>query len=229
MKFAPLIAILSFAALLAGCAAPIQQPVPMYPTALKTQGTKVGVAMSTLPKVDTNFPGASCLLCLAAASMANSSLTKHSQTLPSSDLNRVRGELANILRKKGHEVVMIPESVKLDNLPKLDAVPNKARQDFSSLRKQYGIDKLVVIEIAELGFTRSYSAYIPTSDPKAVVSGKAYLVNLADNSYEWYQPVRVEKSANGAWDEAPAYPGLSNAYFQAIEGAYDILTQPFAN
>jgi hypothetical protein len=222
-------ALVASSLLLGGCASPPQPPLTLSSTALPSPGARIGVAMSPLPKVDTSFPGASCLLCMAAASVANSSLTTHTQTLPSDDVARLKGEVAALLRKKGQNVTVIDEAIKTSDLPKLDGGPNKSPRDFSALRAKYQVDKLLVIEVGELGITRSYATYIPSGDPQGVVAGTAYLVNLADNSYEWYLPIRQVKSAAGKWDEAPKFPGLSNAYFQAVEGARDAILQPFAN
>ena len=228
MKKSLFMAVMASMLLLAGCAAPPQQPVSLSKSVLQSQGNKIGVAMLAPAKPDTNFPGANCLLCLAAASMANSSLTTHTQTLPTDDLLRLKADVAEALRKKGQAVTVIDEPIKLGDLPKLDTAPNKSRIDFSSLRKKHGIDRLLIIDIAELGVTRSYASYIPTSDPQGVVSGVGYLVNLNDNSYEWYLPLRQVKSAAGKWDEAPSFPGLTNAYFQAVEGTRDAVLQPLS-
>jgi hypothetical protein len=54
------------------------------------------------------------------------------------------------------------------------------------------------------------------------------MVNLKTNAYEWFDTVQVSRSADGKWDEAPAFPGLTNAYFQAIEQAKDRFKAPFA-
>lgn len=229
MKKLLIFGLVALSLLLGGCASAPQQPIALSGSALPSPGTRIGVAMSALPKVDTSFPGASCLLCIAAASLANSSLTAHTHTLPSDDLARLKTDVAELLRKKGQNVTVIDEAIKIGDLPKKDGGPNKSERDFSALRTRYQIDKLLVIEVGELGITRSYAAYIPSGDPQGVVAGTAYLVNLADNNYEWYLPVRQVKSAVGKWDEAPKYPGLSNAYFQAVEGARDAVLQPFAH
>jgi hypothetical protein len=106
-------------------------------------------------------------------------------------------------------------------------VPNTARKDFSALKKKHNLDKILVINISSLGIWRNYSAYIPNGDPKAVVKGQGYLVNLKSNTYDWYQPVDVAKSAGGKWDEEPKFPGLTNAYFQAIELGKDVFLKTF--
>jgi hypothetical protein len=211
-----------------GCATPPQAPIPLAPQALKTAGTRIGVAMAPVPKVDTHLPGASCLLCLAAASVANSGLTRHAGTLPLEELPRLRLDLAERLRKQGLEAIVIEQDVKLDDLPAVSAQePNRARRNFASLGEKYKLDKLLVIEITALGFQRTYSAYIPTGDPKSLFRASGYIVNLKDHTLEWYQPVEILKSAEGPWDEPPQYPGLTNAYFQALEMGQDSLRKPF--
>lgn len=230
MKFRLVLSAVAAALILTGCATPPQEPVALAATSLAAKGGRIGVAMSPLPQVDTSFPGAGCLLCLAAASMANSSLTTHTKTLPAEDVARIKTEVAELLRKKGQEVTVIEEALKVDDLPNASASgPNLARKDYSALQRKYQLDKLLVIEIGELGITRPYASYIPTGEPQGVVSGKGYLINLKDNSYEWYLPLRQVKNATGNWDEAPAFPGLSNAYFQAIEAARDSVLKPFNN
>jgi len=53
-------------------------------------------------------------------------------------------------------------------------------------------------------------------------------VNLGSNAYDWYLPVNVLRSAEGVWDEPTAFPGLTNAYFQALELGKDSYLNPFA-
>ncbi len=220
----------SCAVFLTGCATAPQSAVALSSTAFAAKTTRVGVSMTALPKADTSFPGAACLLCLAAASMANSTLTAHTQTLPTDDLSKVKAELAERIRKQGLDVVLIDDVIKFDDLPSSGAnAPNFASKSFAGLQQKYKLDKLVVIDIAQLGISRSYAQYFPTGEPQGFVRGSAYLVNLKDNAYEWYLPISQLKSASGKWDEPTTFPSLSNAYFQAIELARDSLLQPFSN
>jgi hypothetical protein len=228
MKIRFAAALLVVSALLGGCATKPQSSVPLSSELLSSKSAKIGVAMTALPKVDTAFPGAGCLLCMAAASLANQSLTAHFQTLPQDDLARLKADMVKALRAKGLDASAIDEPLDLKNLPSLSSSqPNFATKDFSSLKAKYKIDKLLVIEITSLGATRNYSAYIPTSDPKAVVSGTGYIVNLSSNALEWVKYVNIQKSADQKWDEPPKFPGLTNAYFQAIELSRDGFTKPF--
>lgn len=209
---------------LSGCVTPPQQFVQLDPKVLDAKSGRVGVAMAVLPPVDTYFPGASCLLCIAAASATNSTLTAHAQTLPRDDLPNIKNTVADLLRKKGMMVTVIEEDINMETLTDVSN-PGKdvARKDFSPLRKKYDIDKLVVIHIRELGFIRTYSAYFPTSEPKGYLSGAGYIVNLSNNTYDWYLPVLVTRSPGTGWDEPPKFPALTNTYFQALEMGKDAI------
>jgi hypothetical protein len=166
---------------------------------------------------------------MAAAAMANSSLTAHTQALSTEELKSVKADLAGLIRKKGAEAKVIDEELDVAALPDYGTKgPDLAPKDFSSLQQRYAIDKVLVVEIGALGMVRAYSNYFPTSDPKAVLSGRGYIVNLRNNAYEWFVAVNVTKSAEGSWDEPPDFPGLTNAYFQALELGKDALLQPFS-
>jgi len=210
---------------LAGCAVAPQQPIAMAPTSLDK--ARVGVVMTPLPKVELNLPGAGCLLCMAAASMANSTLSTYTATLPYEDLPKLKNQVAQSLAKRTKDVVVIDEPLDLKTLPDATGTgPNLPRKDFSSLQKKLGVDKLMVIEVSAVGMERVYSGYIPTGEPKSIVAGSAYMVNLSNNTYEWYHPVRVMRAADGKWDEPPKFPGLTNAYFQALELGKDEFLRP---
>lgn len=230
MKFRFGLVIAAAAVFLTGCATPPQNPVSIGANTFAEKGLRVGVVMNKMPKVDTSFPGAGCLLCMAAASVANSSLTTYTQSLPADDLVRLKTDIAEALKLKGQVPVVIDEAIMVGDLPNASStVPNAARKDYSSFKSKYQLDKLLVVYFQEVGITRPYSSYVPVGDPKGVVSGASYIVNFKDNSYDWYLPVLKLKGAQGPWDEAPKFPGLSNAYFQAVEEARDAILQPLAN
>ncbi len=227
-RIASLLAGLASILLLAGCAVTRQEPLAFKTTALQSPA-RIGVAMTPLPAVDTWFPGASCLLCLAAASASNSSLTDHARTLPRDDLSGLKVELAQRLAAKGINAQVIETDLDVKALPDASTKgPNLADKDFKALQDKYGVDKIVVISLSNIGFERTYSAYFPTAEPKGAIQGVAYMVDLGSNAYDWYQPLSVRKAAEGQWDEAPKFPGLTNAYFQAIELSKDEVLRPFS-
>ena len=216
------------AILLPGCATSPQAPVPLVLSESVPKNARIAVASTAMPKVNTFFPGANFLLCLAFAEASNGSLTRHTQQLPHEDLPQLKEKIAALLREKGGEVIVANEPLDISKLPKNSKkAENAAPHDFTTLAKKYDVQKLVVVEIQMLGMVRDYSAYIPTSAPRAVMVGHGYMVNLSDNRYEWFAPVNVARSAEGNWDEAPRFPGLSNAYFQVIEAGKEAYLEPF--
>lgn len=225
MKARFLTALLVASSLLAGCASAPQTPVQL--AAGSTKGVKIGIAMTPLPKTDTNLLGAGCLLCIAAASVANSTLTDYTRTLPQEGLPELKSRLAKALRAQGAEVTVIEEPLDIDKLPKSGAKGNNiAEKNFASIKQKYQVDKLLVVNVYMVGMVRTYANYIPTSDPKATFKATGYIVDLASNTYDWYLPVDVTKSADNVWDEPPKFPGLTNAYFQALEVGEESFLKP---
>jgi hypothetical protein len=215
---------------LGGCATPPQQAVPLSSTSLAGSSGRVGVVMSALPAVDTAFPGANCLLCIATAATIGSKLTDHARTLKAGELSTLPKEALQVLGKRGVTTVDIPAAFQLETLPDHPGAgtPNVARKSFASFRSAHNVEKLLVIDIGFVGFERTFAAYVPTADPKALVAGAVYLVNLTNNTYEWYQPIAIRRSSDGAWDEPPTYPGLTNAFYQALELTRDSVLKPLA-
>lgn len=212
--------------LLAGCATKPQTPIGLPAETWHQGHTKVGVVMTDLPKTDFTYPGAGCLLCMAAASMANSTLIDYTRTLPNDELKGLKQEIADLLVRNKQDARLIEAPLNLKALPDFPHKPDYAPKDFSSFASQYDIDLLYVVQIDSLGISRNYSAYVPTGDPKGTVTGAGYLVDLHTNKYQWFEPVAISKTADGAWDEPPKFPGLSNAYFQAVEQARDVFKKP---
>jgi hypothetical protein len=228
MNLFRLVASIFCAVVLTACATR-QEPVSFNTATLKVEN-RIGVVLTSVPKVDLTLPGASCLLCYAVASAANSSLNKHTQALPTTDVLNFKDELASVLRKKGLNATAIAEPLYVPSLPDFSGkAANVATKDFSSFQKKHGFDKLLVIDITALGVERTYATYVPTGAPRAYLVGTGYLVNLSNNTYEWYLPLQTFRAAEGNWDEPPTFPGLTNAYFQVIEVSKDELLKPFSN
>lgn len=202
---------------LSACSVVPQKDVALDPSAFKTSN-RIGVAMTELPKVDLALPGAGCLLCIAAATAMNATLNTYTKSLSYEDLPQLKTQLVQALSKKGQTAVLIEEPLDVSSLPDMSSKgPNIAIKDYSALKAKYNVDKVLVVNISALGLQRSYSSYVPTGAPFAYLNGTGYIINLANNTYEWYKPVQVSQGADGAWDEAPKFPGLTNAYYQTLE------------
>lgn len=221
------IAVAALAIFLGGCAVKPQLPVTLDKQTLGTSAGRVGVVMTALPKVDIYLPGANCLLCYAVAHATNATLGQHTNTLPQDDLPQLKNQIAQRLRSKGTDAIVIEGDLNLESLPsRTDEGSNLAKKDYSQLRTKYNVDKLLVVSIDQLGMERQYASYVPNGDPKAVVRGVGYLVNLKNNTYEWYAPINILRASDRGWDEPPKFPGLTNAYFQALEAGKDVVLKP---
>lgn len=208
--------------LCAGCASTPQQPIQLAPSKL-TAGDKVGIVMTAVPDSRMTYPGASCLLCLAAAAAANSSVSAHSKTFGTDDLKSLKSIVKHRLQSQGVEVVVIDTPVNLKKLPKLKNSKdlNRSRYSFEKYKKSHGITHLAFIDINFAGLSRAYSAYIPTSAPQAAISGVTYMVDLETHTYLLYHPISQYLFANGEWKQKGSYENLSNAYYQAVENVRD--------
>ena len=129
-----------------GCAT-VQQPIPLTGNILAPhKSERVGVGMTALPNIDVYLTGADCLLCIAVAKVANSSLTKHAKTLTYEDLTSLKDKMGDLIRNKGSNVIVVTENIDIDVLSKFDGSgPNVAKYDFRPLKQKYGVDKLVII------------------------------------------------------------------------------------
>lgn len=214
--------------LLTGCATPPHKPVAMEQNYLQQGTKKVGVIMTEMPRPDVHLPGADCLLCIVAAEIGNSTLSSHVDTLIPDDFKLIESDLVKQLKAKKVDVVAIEDNLKLSELSEFNSdIEGAPRHDYRKLSNKYGINHLLVIDINTIGMLRKYSSYIPIDDPRAVVTGVSYLVDLSNNTFKWYKHINVNKSANGNWDEPPAFPALTNAYYQAIETGRETILAEF--
>jgi hypothetical protein len=231
MRRAGVLCALVLSALLAGCGTKPQLPVELAPgtfAAAKAKGAKIGVVMAELPKPDTQFPGANCLLCIGVANAAHSAMNKEVQSFSTAELLPLPADIVALLRKQGLDAVLIQEPLKLADLPDLGASDptNKARKNYGSLKDKHKIDKLLVVQVTTLGVWRSYALYVPTDPPRAVLYGDVQLIDLGTHALDWYLPLSLSRAAEGAWDEPPKFPGLANAYFQVLETGMDMIKKP---
>jgi hypothetical protein len=222
-------AVTALTVLMAGCATPPQAPIAWNSTAIKAAPGKVGVVMSSLPAPNTQFPGASCLLCIAFAEAANSEMTAHVKTLSLNDLKALSNDVAVQLRKQGLDVTVFPEPLAIDSVPERNSPSEgEARRDFASLRAKLNVDRLLVLDFPVVAVQRNYSAYIPQGAPFAAVRGTASMVDLRNNKLLWNQQVGAVVTPQDKWDEPPKFPGVTNAWYQALENAKDSVVKALA-
>ncbi len=213
---------------LVACASVPQQPAVDLPADyFKQSPGRIGVVMAPVPAPDTQFPGADCLLCYATASAMNGSLTTAVKAWPVEDVSALKTEMVTLLRARGVQAIALDQPLQLDTLPDRQAELGFARKSFAALAKSASVDRLLVINVQALGAWRNYASYIPTGAPQAVFKGEAYLVDAGTDRLEWFDRIDLALAAEGEWDEAPKFPGLSNAYFQVLEKGKDRIKKSF--
>jgi hypothetical protein len=210
------------AVLFAGCASNPMLPLPLADGFYNQNTAKVGLYFDELPKTNTTFPGAGCLLCLAAAAAANSSLTGYVKTLPQTEIASIPQEVMEILTANNVSAIAIDTPINFKKLKKVkakNAGAYFAPQDMRPLKQQLNIDQLLVIDFNFVGVQRNYSSYIPNGSPQASIQGLVYLVDLTTNTYTMYQPINWLVPVQGEWDEPPSFPGVTTAYYDALDRA----------
>jgi len=207
-----------FVLTIAGCATKPQGPLAFNEKAMDARQNAVGIAIGPLPKVQVNYPGADCLLCIGVAMAMNSSLEKHAEQLEAEDLKSLKAEIEKIFANRGFKTVALPVETLTKKYPKKDPqVDDHAKSDYSELKGEHKVDKVVLISINRIGFDRRFANYFPTSPPFAVAKGNVSLIDLNTNRYLAYKDIDLTVASKGEWDEPVKFPGLTSAYYEAIE------------
>jgi len=213
---------------LLGCAATPAEPVVLEPGTWSQSVRKVVLFSEDIPEPSVQTPGAGCLLCVATARAIVSSIAEHFETLSSDEMKGLPTELTTLL--ESHNIVVVEGNTEdLKSLPKNKGKkPGYTSKDYSALAQSYGASHVLVLEIFNLGAVRNFSSYVPTGAPVGAVKGQVSLIESTTNQYLWYLPLDVTVNASGQWDEPPTYPGLTNAFYQAMAMAKEKVLKPLA-
>lgn len=205
---------------LTACASTPFNPIKMDQNLYQNKDATVGVYIVAPDKVDTYLDGASCLLCYAAAAAANGSLTKHMKTLDVNDFTAIKTDLVEILQEKGMNAQLVEAKLALTKLKKFKPKSaGFAEQDYTPLKAAAGVDKLLILQVNMLGAQRFYNGYVPTSSPSGAVSAKMFMVDLTSNKLELDQRINERVAVEGEWDEPTSFPGVTSAFYEAVERA----------
>lgn len=219
IKQVKILAIVAVSIVLTACGATPQPTVSLLSNTLPNQEQTIGLAF--IPPKDeatTHIYGAGCLLCYGVASALTSSLDKHLESNVTTDeLIAIKDLVKSKYEQRFAKVIELNLPKPVDKLPKFKGELGFAERDFKTLKNQLGVDVLVVFEVSEHGAFRSFSNYVPNGDPQGYVSGILYAVDLNDNKYIQYQPIRVTVQPPGEWDEPDTFPTFTTSYYQAIE------------
>lgn len=215
-------------AVITGCAA-VQEPLSVDQSIFEEETrNRVAIVMTPLPEPDVLFPGAGCLLCVLTAEGLHTSLSTHTDTLDGSEFKLSKTQLAERLREKGVDPIVVDEPLTLSDLTKFTSkTENSAAYDFSEFAAAYDADYVVVIAVSGYGFAREFASYVPTTEPVAIFNAKGFMIDPSSNTYVWYQEFDMAKGVEGDWNQAPDFPKLTNAFHQLLAEARDSVLAEF--
>ncbi|WP_347329944.1 hypothetical protein [Marinimicrobium locisalis] len=216
-----LILLLTFIAIGTGCATAPRDPIALT-NGYYDEPARVAIYQKSFPETARmTMPGASCLLCLAAAAVANDAVSGHTKTLSTDELSIAVKGLQGTLEERGMDVEWVNIEEPMQRLPKFKSPKESGypKKDYRALREVVDADHLMVIEFGHIGVERTYSNYVPTSSPQGAVTGTLYMVDLNTNEYYLFDPIHIRVPVEGDWKEPPSFPGVTMAYFEALERA----------
>jgi len=212
--------------LLAGCATN-QPPVAMDQNFWNEKNDTIGVAMNETPTPSVRMVGQQGFLDVAFNNAMAEELKAKVATWDASSMDGLKETVASDLEQQGFSVVTIQKPFNYNDYEKnRGAEEGYLEIDVTPLKQRYDIDKLIILS-SSAGTSRSYYGMIPTSDPVALSSVSTVVVDLDDNRLVYFEPTQVTKPASGDWDEAPDYPNLTNAFYQALDESQQITLAPF--
>lgn len=203
----------------------LQGCVAMKPTTLpenfwKEHGRKVAVNVENLPKPTSTKLGSQGLLDAAINEAMSNGWDAHVESMVFEPYSELSEQFVTKLNKLGFEAT--PTQLKLTGLPPYKATPAQKKvavfnQDLSKAPDLKDKDYLLLVSVRAFGTARSYYGFVPLSDPNGYFTGYITVVDVKSNEIKWWKDVVVNKATEKPWDQAPAYPNLSQAIDQAVE------------
>jgi len=195
----------------------------------------IGVVVGSIPQPSAHKGGNQGLLDMAINNSNASDLEDHLKTLDVSSINGLALKMSKYLKGKGLKVKAFKNTLDLDALADFEAENNDAKKiyyankDYRALKKKYGVDKLLVINIVRIGTLRTYYGFLPTGDPSGLSHLGGYVVDLSSNQLEWKQSVVNQIPHNAAeWDAPPKFDALTKAMYTAFKQSKSMLFNHFA-
>ena len=222
--------ILLFLLTLSGCATTSQPNISQYPN-WDDKSMVIGVAIA-----DTATPTAyksSHLGVLETTITPNTQELKlHLKTLDISNINDIASKLTKLLKSRGLKVKNLTNKLDLNSLSEFDNKKSNSSYcelDHRKFKSRYGIDKLVVINIKQIGTIRNYYGFVPLDEPRGLSHLDGYIVNLDTNQLEWKQNV-IKKTKNNSdnWNSASKFEGLTKAIYLSFDQAKNTFLNYFA-
>ncbi len=214
-----------FALIITGCAS-VQKPVELDLTKWQANETEVAILVKPLPKPYTHKVGSQGLLDVAINNATASGMTKVVSKIDLSEFYSIKTDLSRYISDQNVKVTVLEEDYKLPKLAEFEGKENFTKVDYRVLKDQLKVDQLLVVEVTQLGTVRNYYGFIPTSLPRSSFVGVGQLIDLSTNEILWHNPVFLEKSIQGKWDEK-GYPNVIKAIKEVTNSGKEDLVSPF--
>lgn len=198
---------------LAGCAT--QPNIQLTDNFWKNPNQKIAVITTTPPKPQIYQMGNQGLLDYAIVSAMNSNLDNYLSRTDLTWYHQLPLNFVTQLKQRNIYAKAYLEPISAD------------QTNYANFASQIDSDKLLIIKLEALGAARDYYAFIPTSAPQAYCVMSGELINTQSNQVLWRYKTTITQPVQGAWDEAPNYPNLSNALTLAINAAQQELLDSF--
>ncbi len=201
----------------------------------KDKSSSVGVAVVKIPVAKTHKSGTQGLLDLAINNSMSTDLDKHLATFDVTPIKKVTTKIVAYLTSRGINAKEIKKTIDVEKLKEFEGESSSstkylAVKNFTSLKSELGVDKLLLLSVDLIGTIRNYYGFIPTNSPTGYSLLRGRVINLKTNELEWNQVVSKSVHYEGEdWDTPPNFPELTNALTKAYEQSRNSLFTSLSN
>ncbi|HZP13663.1 MAG TPA: hypothetical protein VFB36_14690 [Nevskiaceae bacterium] len=184
----------------------------------------VGVAMMPLPAAAAYKEGSQGLLDIAINSAMASDLDSHLSRLDVTGIDQAGDQIIGKLESRGVRAQRISEAIDPERFPKSGGDgKHTAERNYDVLATRYGVQRLVLIQLASVGTTRHYFGFVPTSSPKGYARATAQMIDLRTGELLWSAASVRRQDVADEWDQPPAFPNVDRAIADTLRAvAHDL-------
>lgn len=209
------------ASLVAACAHRAEVVAPQ-PSLWNDKAAVIGVALAPSLVASTYKAGAQGLLDIAINSAVASSLTDHLEKFDARCFQQAQFTMIEKLRARGLNVKAVSTLIDPKKYPEVEKASAKARiasHNYTALMHSEGIDRLLLLQLDQIGTSRSYYAFVPTGAPVAIAKASGQMIDLKTGTLLWGSSSLRNQAIATPWDEPPGYPHIDAAIVEAITAA----------
>lgn len=181
---------------------------------------EVVVALVRPPK--TNYSVTGGLADQAIANAAGGHFKRFLNEYQPKPLSQLPEKIVSDLRKNGISARITNQTITTNQLPKFPSnnLNEYAFIDYRSLANQLKADKLLLINVTEIGATRPTTmGVVPIGGPIGHISMSGQLIDLKTNRVLWGKVVVEHVKSNNKWYQPPNFPYFENSMNLMVENA----------